>query len=287
MLCGVDRAQLADFLRRRRAALQPDDVGLPPGRRRRTDGLRREEVAALASMSTDYLARLEQQRGPQPSQSMLASIARALRLTQAERNHLFRLAGHAPPDHPRRADHVSPALMRVLDRLDAPAMVITDLDRALAQNELAVALLGDRTQYDGLSRYGLYRWFTDPSEREIYPAEDRDHHQRTFVANLRAALSRDPDDPRTGELIDALHRASNAFTSAWAEHHVGRKSGERKRLVHPELGTIEVDCQTLVAADEGQALLVFTATPGSEAAEQLRLLEVIGRQSFGNAAPAP
>lgn len=276
----MDRSQLADFLRRRRAALQPDDVGLPAGQRRRTAGLRREEVAALAGMSADYLARLEQQRGPQPSEMMLAAIARALRLTQAERDHLFRMAGHNPPAHARRADHVSPALMRVLDRLDAPAMVVTDLDRALAQNNLAVALLGDQTHYQGLSRYLLYRWFTDPSEREIYPAEDRSHHQRTFVANLRMALSRDPDDPRTNELIDALHRASGAFTAAWAEHLVGKKSGERKRLVHPELGTIELDCQTLVAADEGQSLLVFTAVPGSEAAAQLRLLDVVGRQRF-------
>lgn len=281
----MDRAQLADFLRRR-AELRPDDVGLPPGRRRRTEGLRREEVAALASMSTDYLARLEQRRGPQPSESMLAAMARALRLTQAERDHLFRLAGHNPPAHARRTDHVSPALMRVLDRLDTPAMVITDLDRTLVQNDLAVALLGEQTRYEGLSRFLLYRWFTDPTEREIYPAEDRDHHQRTFVANLRLALSRDPDDPRTGELIDALHRTGDAFAAAWAEHHVGRKSGERKRLVHPELGTIEVDCQTLVAADEGQSLLVFTATPGSEAAEQLRLLEVIGRQRFSSSVAA-
>lgn len=278
----MDRAQLADFLRRRRAALQPDDVGLPPGLRRRTKGLRREEVAALASMSTDYLARLEQQRGPQPSESMLAAIARALRVTQAERDHLFRLAGHNPPTHARRSDHVSPALMRVLDRLDAPAMVVTDLDRTLVQNELAVALLGEQTRYEGLARYLLYRWFTDPAEREVYPAEDRDHHQRTFVANLRLALSRDPEDPRTRELIEALHRTGDAFTAAWSEHHVGKKSGERKRLVHPELGTIEVDCQTLFAADEGQSLLVFTATPDSEAAEQLSLLGVIGSQRFGS-----
>jgi transcriptional regulator with XRE-family HTH domain len=279
----VDREQLADFLRRRRAALQPDDVGLPPGQRRRTEGLRREEVAGLAGMSTDYLARLEQQRGPQPSESMLAAIARALRLTQAERDHLFRLAGHTPPAHPRRSDHVSPALMRVLDRLDAPAMVVTDLDSTLVQNDLAVALLGEQTHHRGLSRYLLYRWFTDPAEREIYPPEDRPHHQRTFVANLRLALSRDPGDPRTLELIEALHRTGDAFTTAWAEHHVGKKSGERKRLVHPELGVLELDCQTLVAADEGQSLLVFTATPGSEAADRLRLLRVIGRQRLSTA----
>src|SRR3954451_10469179 len=115
---AMDRDRLADFLRHRRQALQPEDVGLGPGRRRRTPGLRREEVAALAHMSTDFYTRLEQRRGSRPSQHALPSLARGLRLTPAERDHLFQLAGHVAPPHAYRTDHVSPALMRVLDRLD-------------------------------------------------------------------------------------------------------------------------------------------------------------------------
>src|SRR5580692_1695316 len=136
----MDREDLADFLRRRREDLRPDDVGLPAGRRRRTSGLRREEVASLASMSTDFYARIEQRRGSRPSQATIAALARALRLTLDERDHLFHLAGYEPPAHAIRSDHVSPALLRLLDRLDTPAQVTSDLAVTLVQNELAVAL---------------------------------------------------------------------------------------------------------------------------------------------------
>ncbi len=118
----MDRNQLADFLRTRREALQPEDVGLPRGQRRRTGGLRREEVAALCGMSTDYYSRIEQQRGSRPSEPMLAAIARGLHLSLDERDHLFRLAGHPTPASELRLEHVDAGLMRVLDRLqDTPA----------------------------------------------------------------------------------------------------------------------------------------------------------------------
>src|SRR5690349_10221998 len=160
----MDRAQLADFLRRRREALQPEDVGLTRGPRRRTDGLRREEVAALCGMSVDYYSRLEQQRGPQPSEQMIAAIARGLRLSLDERDHLFRLSGHNAPHRTLRTDHVNPGLMRVLDRLDdTPAQVMTDLGETLLQTRLAVALLGNQTRFTGLERSAIYRWFTDPA----------------------------------------------------------------------------------------------------------------------------
>jgi transcriptional regulator with XRE-family HTH domain len=276
----VDRQQLADFLRGRRAALQPEDVGMPPGARRRTPGLRREEVAALAAMSTDYYTRLEQRRGPQPSSSILTSLARALRLTQDERDHLFVLAGHAPPARARRSDHVSPALLRVLDRLDTPALVVTDLGVTLAQNPPAVALLGDQTGYTGFERFLLYRWFTLPQEREVYPEHDRDHHEAQFVSQLRAALARDPDEEPGHELVDRLLADSPVFAAAWARHEVSIKRSERKRIVSPAVGLIEVHCQTLTADEDGQFLLVFTATPGTNDQEKMRLLGVIGDQRF-------
>lgn len=194
----MDREQLADFLRHRREALQPEDVGLARGARRRTNGLRREEVALLASMSTDYYTRLEQQRGPQPSEPMLAAIARALRLTSAERDHLYRLAGHTPPARTCRSDHVSPAMLRVLDRLDTPAQVMTDLAETLVQNPMAVALLGDESRFalGSLERSRFYRWFTDPQERAIHADDEHDRISRSYASALRVAMGRHPDDAR-------------------------------------------------------------------------------------------
>ena len=274
----TDREQLADFLRRRREDLQPDDVGMSPGPRRRVRGLRREEVASLAGMSTDYLTRLEQRRGPQPSTSMVTALARALRLTADERDHLFRLAGHQPPDRARRTDHVSPALLRVLDRVDAPALVITDLGVTLAQNPGAVALLGLQTEHRDHRRHLLYRWFTDPREQGLYPPEDRTEHQAQYVATLRSVLAKAPDDPEAQRLLALLLRTSPEFRTVWTEHRVGARPAQRKRIIAPEVGPIVVDCQVLSAEETGQALLVFTATPGTADHDKLRLLMVIGAQ---------
>ncbi|SCE69594.1 Helix-turn-helix domain-containing protein [Micromonospora mirobrigensis] len=184
----MDRAALADFLRRRREGLQPSDVGLAPGARRRAPGLRREEVAALAAMSTDYYTRLEQRRGPQPSPQMLTALARALRLTGGERDYLFRVAGQNAPTPVTAATHVAPALLRVLDRLeDTPALILSNLGETLVQNRLSKALLGDRSRHTGLARSEAYRWFTEPDERLRYPQDDRARQSRAQVANLRAA----------------------------------------------------------------------------------------------------
>lgn len=275
----IDRALLADFLRRRREALRPEDVGLDPGARRRAKGLRREEVALLAHMSTDYYARLEQQRGPQPSEQMLGAIARALRLSHEERDHLLQLGGHPPAPHARRTDHVNPALMRVLDRLDTPAQVMSDVGVTLAQNELAVALLGDQVRYSGLARSLLFRWFTDPAERERHPPEDHLDHTRSYVAAARTLLARH-DDPLGTLVVEHLLAANEEFRVLWDQHDVELHIEDRKRICHPRVGLLELHCQALVAADEGQVLLVYTATPGSEDADKLRLLSVIGDQEF-------
>jgi transcriptional regulator with XRE-family HTH domain len=275
----MDRPQLADFLRRRREALQPEDVGLGAGARRRTQGLRREEVAMLAHMSTDYYARLEQQRGPQPSEQMLAALARGLRLSLDERDHLFRLAGQTPGPRARRTEHVNPALMRVLDRLDTPAQVMSDLGVTLVQNDLAVALVGDQTRHTGLARHLGFRWFTDPAEREIYPAEDHAHHSRVYAAGMRGILARDTTDERALDLVEQLQRHSPEFAALWAEHEIAVNFSERKRLLHPGLGLLELWCQVLINADEGQVLLVYTATPGTESHDKLRLLGLANQGS--------
>jgi hypothetical protein len=277
----MDREQLADFLRRRREALQPEDVGLHRGARRRTGGLRREEVALLASMSTDYYTRLEQRRGPQPSAPMLAAIARALRLTLAERDHLYRLAGHTPPRHDARTAHVSPGMLRVLDRLDTPAMVLNDLGEALAQNALSVALVGDESRFavGDLERSRIYRWFTDLRERALHAPEEHDRLSRSYAATLHIATARHPDDPRARALVAALNERSPEFATLYAEHDVSWRPGpEPKTFLHPQVGRLELECQVLVAETEAQMLLVYTATPGTESAERLQLLSVIGAQ---------
>jgi transcriptional regulator with XRE-family HTH domain len=280
----MDRRALADFLRRRREALQPREVGLPAGSRRRTRGLRREEVAALAAMSTDYYTRLEQQRGPQPSEQMLASLARALRLTSDERDYLFQVAGHNAPTPATAATHVAPALLRVLDRLsDTPALILSNLGETLVQNRMADALFGDKSAYTGLARSEIYRWFTDPAERLRYPEHDRDRQSRAQVANLRAAYGPMGPRSRAGELARALQKASPEFAALWEQHEVAKRFEDHKTLIHPELGPIEVDCQVLFTEDQSQALLVLTAPPRTEGYEKLQLLAVLGQQRFAEA----
>jgi transcriptional regulator with XRE-family HTH domain len=276
----MDRDGLADFLRRRREALQPDDVGLAKGRRRRTSGLRREEVAALAHMSTDFYARLEQRRGSRPSEQTVGAIARALRLTQDERDHLFQLAGHTAPPRGFRTDHVSPALMRVLDRLDTPAQVVSDLGVTLAQNALGEALMGDGMNYTGLARSVFYRWFTDPVERSRFPEADHEIHSRSYVAALRQVHGRSADDPEAAALVDALLRRSPEFAAVWERHEVAARTDTRKRILHPAVGLMTLDCQILTAENLTERLVVFTATPGTEDAERLALLSVVGTQTF-------
>jgi transcriptional regulator with XRE-family HTH domain len=277
----MDRATLADFLRRRREALRPEDVGLPAGARRRAPGLRREEVAALAVMSTDYYTRLEQQRGPQPSEQMLASLARALRLTVDERDYLFRIAGHNAPASVSAATHVAPALLRVLDRLnDSPALILSNLGETLVQNRMAEALFGDKSGCTGLARSGIYRWFTDPAERLCYPEADRDRQSRSQVANLRAAYGSIGPQSRAGELVRALQKVSAEFADLWKRHEVAKRFEDHKTLIHPELGAIELDCQALFTEDQSQALLVLTAAPSTEDYEKLQLLAVLGHHHF-------
>jgi len=278
----MDRPALADFLRTRREALRPTDVGLPEGARRRAPGLRREEVAQLAAMSTDYYTRLEQQRGPQPSEQMLASLARALRLSADERDYLYRMAGHNVPGRFSGSTHVSPALHRVLDHLDdSPALVLSDLGETLVQNRLAAALLGDRSGFTGLDRFEAHRWFVHPeTERSRYPEDDRDRQSRAQVASLRVAYSTMGADSRAGELVRTLLKASPEFAELWERHEVSKRFEDHKTLVHPELGPIELDCQVLFTEDQSQCLLVLTAPPRSEGAEKLALLNVLGTQAF-------
>ncbi|CAN5665244.1 helix-turn-helix transcriptional regulator [soil metagenome] len=269
----MDQSQLADFLRIRREGLTPQDVGLPPGSRRRTSGLRREEVAGLAMISTDYYTRMEQQRGPQPSADVLAALARALRLSLDERDHLFRLAGHNAPARSPVSDRVSQATMRILDRLqDTPAQLMTALGETLVQTPAARALLGDETAYQGMARSVVYRWFTDDAARTVYPVEDHAAIGRSWVAGARVGYARDGAGSRAAQMVDDLLVRSAEFAELWKRHDVAQGHELTKRIAHPKLGVLDVQCQFLHDPANLHTLLVFTAEPGSPSDAKLAAL---------------
>lgn len=276
----MQRDQLADFLRRRREAIRPAEVGISDGPRRRTSGLRREEVAMLAGMSVDYVVRLEQGRSSQPSTQLLGALARALRLSDDERDHLFHLAGHQPPPADGTARMARAGLIRLLDLLgDTPALVMSDLGQVLAQNRADVLLTGDCTGFSGDRRYLIHRWFTDPGARAARAPEEHEHHSRQIVADLRAVAGRRPGDPEVTGLVERLLAGSAEFRRRWAEHEVAVRRADRKTMLHPRVGRLVLDCETLVTPDLRQQLLVLTpADAGSR--ERLDLLLVLGTEDF-------
>ncbi|RJT80252.1 XRE family transcriptional regulator [Arthrobacter cheniae] len=276
----IDREGLGSFLRHRREALQPEDVGLMRGQRRRTSGLRREEVAGLCHMSTDYYARLERGTGPHPSEQMITSIAQGLHLALGERDHLFRLAGHTPPSRSVRSEFVSPGLLRILDRLtDTPAEIITEVGDTLRQTPLGLALLGDASLRTGPGRSIGYRWFTDPTVREAYPPEERDQLSLLYASGLRQLVALRGPGSRAAELA-ALLQDNEDFRRVWDTQEVGVQPPEVKRFLHPTVGRVDLNCQTLLDPDQSHRLLVYTAVPGSDSYEKLQLLTVIGAQTI-------
>ena len=273
-------AELGTFLRSRRERIRPADVGLPAGPRRRVPGLRREEVAQLAGASVDYYNELERGAGSQPSEQMIAALARALRLSADERDYVYRLADRRVPVQGGTASHVHPGMLDLLGRLaSTPAQVITDLHVTLVQNPLAVALLGDQSGFRGPRASFVHRWFTEPATRDQYPGADHERHSRSFVADLRAAVARrDAKDPEAGAMVRTLLDVSPEFAALWADHDVAFRRDDRKRLVHPTLGPIEVNCLHLFSEDGRQRLLWFTPAVGTDSAGLLDLLSVVGTQ---------
>ncbi|RFU41660.1 XRE family transcriptional regulator [Actinomadura logoneensis] len=284
---GMHRDDLADFLRRSRARLSPRDVGLVEGPRRRTPGLRREEVAALAGMSADYYMRLEQARSPQPSTQMLAALTRALRLTLDERDHLYLLAGHRPPEGARAGEYLRPSLLYLLDRLDGvPVQVLSDLGDLLAQNDMAQALFGCVCSVAREDRNIVLRWFTEPDVRGHFAAEEHAEVARQLVADLRAAVARRGNDEASRELVARLSAAGPEFTALWERHEVAVRRSHPYRLTHPELGPIEFDCEVLAMPATDQRLRVFTPPPGG--ADALDMLRALGpRHRHDTAATRP
>ena len=250
------RGELALFLRDRRSRLRPTDVGLPAGERRRTPGLRREEVAELAHMSVEYYTRMEQARGPQPSARILDGVAQALRLAPSERAHLYQLADAPQPVPLSPVRTVRPHVRAMLDRLPGAAAIITDaIYEVLAWNPLAEVLLGALSEHHNLAR----RRFLMPKPFEsTTPTEDFAH---TIAARLRAAAARYPDDPRLVRLLVDL-RATEEFThiwETWNPHPAPPAASHHEQTIdHPQWGRTRVTCDVLLIPEDDQQILFIT-----------------------------
>ncbi|MBS2538584.1 helix-turn-helix domain-containing protein [Catenulispora sp. NF23] len=281
----IDRAELSAFLRIRRERLRPEDLGLPANGRRRTAGLRREEVAMLAGMSVDYYTRLEQARGPQPSAQVLGALSRALRLTRDEHDHLFHLSGVMPEDE-RRAptEHVRPGVLHLLDKLDdTPALVVSDRGDMLAWNAMQVALMGDPGRFPAEQRNIAWQHFCNPEAAERFLPEDLIRNGENTVADLRARLAAHPDDAGLRTLVEELRVRSQRFADLWERHDVRRRRMDHKTVLHPVVGRIDLDCEVMFSPEHDQRLIIHSARAGTPAAQALQLLRVIGTQSMAEA----
>jgi transcriptional regulator with XRE-family HTH domain len=280
-MAAVDRPSLAAALKHHRARLSPSEVGLPAGTRRRVPGLRREEVALLAGISVDYLVRLEQGRGPTPSDLVLTALARAMRLSDDERDHLFHLAGSSPPLPGHIVSTPRASTLRLLDRIgDLPAILIDAKGDLLAWNSLATALLGDFSAWQVGRRNIVWQRFLGDGGRISHAPEDDEATAAETVASLRLAAARYPDDPGLRRLVEDLRAGSPRFARLWREGPVAERRASRKTVVHPDLGRLELDCDALHLPDVDQRLIVYSAPPSSPEAEALALLRVVGLQDL-------
>ena len=273
---------LGEFLRHRRERLRPEDVGLPGGGRRRTPGLRREEVASLAALSPDYYSRLEQGRVRTPSSAALASLARAIRLTGDEQDYLFRLAGQQPPEPRSPLAHVAPAMMYLLDALErVPAQVADDLLTVVAQNRAAKNLLGVWTGLPGYESNVTWRWFADPASRDSNDPAEHERIGRAYAADLRAGVAQRPTGDRfaQGLVADLLDRSAE-FRELWAQQEVVALTSAPKLIRHPLIGELDLQCDVVLSPATGHRLVLFRPRPGSNAHERIAFLGVLGNQQF-------
>lgn len=266
-----------------RDRIAPEAAGVPAGTRRRASGLRREELAGLAGISVDYLTRLEQGRATSPSAQVVEALARALRVSDADRDLLFRLSGHAPPGRDVVSTRITASVQRLLDRLSYTPVAVFDATWTLViANAAYDALMGPTTTWQGIERNSVWRNIVGPGTRVVHtPAEHADF-QSQIVADLRLTATRYPGDHRLKQLIGELSTQSTRFVELWeagdltAQHSPGR----RKTIRHPDVGHITLDCDVLIVAADDLRVMMYTAEPGTEDAERLALAIVLGTQSL-------
>ncbi|TDW60699.1 helix-turn-helix transcriptional regulator [Kribbella pratensis] len=274
-------AELGRTLHAWRDRVTPEQVGLPAGGKRRAPGLRREELAQLAGLSVDYIVRLEQGRSDSPSAQVLTALARALRLSDAERNHLFLLAGEVEPSPGRLSAYIPPGVQRIVDQLDGAPLCVCDAAwTIITWNPLFAAVIGDPSEWRGRDRNIIYRHFVAPGDRVVQTPEQQRDFRTAMVTDLRASLARYPHDPDLRALIDELRARRKDFARLWERPVVGFHRSERKTIRHPEVGAFTIDCDVLAVPGSDLRMVVYTAAPNTEAAEKLRLLSVIGLQAL-------
>ncbi|WP_370614003.1 helix-turn-helix domain-containing protein [Mumia sp. Pv 4-285] len=278
----MDRRELGRLVVRARSRVTPAEVGLPEGPRRRVQGLRREELAVLAGISVDYVTRIEQGRGAHPSPSVLAALARALRMTDDERREMFDLADAASPRDGHVPMLVRASILRLLDRLeDQPVVVLSAKGDVLAWNPLAAALLGDFSAVAPPQRNIVRQRFLGAPSRVSVSAEEAAVTAAQSVTSLRAAAAKYPADPDLRRLVDELRARNPEFERLWVEAPSQVWRSHRKTIEHPTVGTLTLDCDALEVAETDQTVIVYSAEPGSRDAELLQLVKVVGTQSLG------
>ncbi|MEO9325000.1 helix-turn-helix transcriptional regulator [Nocardioides sp. C4-1] len=274
-------SELGTQLRVWRDRLTPAAVGLPSAPRRRTPGLRREEVAQLAGVSSDYVVRLEQGRAEHPSAQVVQALARALRLDDEESERLHRMAGHSPPSAGRMSRHVTPSILRIVDRLgDTPVSVIDAAWETVLQNRAADVLFGPIAGETGRGRNRAWRTFMDvPGMGRLEP-QTRSMVERDVVADLHAALIRLPDDPDIAAIVADLRAESPRFAELWQTTPARVRGAQRKTLEHPVVGLLTVDCDVLSVHGSDLQIVVFSAEPGTPDGDALSMAVIMGLQDM-------
>jgi len=279
----VESWEFGPAVRRWRDRVAPQAAGLPAGGRRRASGLRREELAALAGISVDYLTRLEQGRAMSPSSQVVEALARALRLSDVERELLFRLAGLAAPGHGVVSGRITPSVQRLLDRLAHTPVVVYDAAwNLIVANRPYDALMGETTSWRGIERNGVWRNLVGPRSRAVDTPEGHALLESRLVADLRMTAARYPADRELKRLIAQLTSLSPRFVELWESSEVNssRDQARHKVIDHPDVGLIALDCDTLIVAGDDLRIMIYTAEPGTEDAERLALAIVLGTQSL-------
>ncbi|MFZ0191336.1 MAG: helix-turn-helix transcriptional regulator [Streptosporangiaceae bacterium] len=275
--------EFGQAVRRWRDRAAPETAGVPAGRRRRAAGLRREELAGLAGISVDYLTRLEQGRATSPSSQVVEALARALRLSDAERELLFRLASQAVPGRDIVPARITPSVQRLLDRLSHTPVAVHDAAcNLIVANQPYDALMGQTTSWRGIERNGVWRNLVGPGSRTVHTPEEQARFESLLVADLRMTAARYPADRELRRLIAELTSHSPRFAELWESGEIGspQDRSRHKIIDHPDVGLIALDCDALIVAGDDLRITVYTAEPGTQDAERLALAIVLGTQAL-------
>lgn len=275
--------EFGQAVRRWRDRTAPETAGVPAGGRRRAAGLRREELAGLAGISVDYLTRLEQGRATSPSSQVVEALARALRLSDTERELLFRLAGQAVPGRDVVPARITPSVQRLLDRLSRTPVAVYDAAwNLIVANQPYDALMGETASWRGIERNAVWRNLVGPGNRTVQTPEEQARFESLLVGDLRLTAARYPADRELKRLIAGLTAHSPRFAELWESGETGslRDQARHKIIDHPDVGLIALDCDILVVAGDDLRIMVYTAEPGTEDAERLALAVVIGTQAL-------